>query len=48
MVACISNRASASGVGSIGASASRPDIEGKAVLFKKMAGIDCVELCIDT
>ena len=48
MVACISNGTSVLGLGDIGALASKPVMEGKAVLFKKMAGVDCVDLCIDT
>jgi len=48
MVACISNGTAVLGLGNIGALASKPVMEGKAVLFKKFAGVDCVDLCVDT
>ena len=35
------------GLGDIGALAGKPVMEGKAVLFKKFAGIDGVDLCLD-
>src|SRR5690606_34762057 len=35
------------GLGNIGARASKPVMEGKAVLFKKFADIDCFDLEID-
>lgn len=35
------------GLGNIGALASKPVMEGKSVLFKKFAGVECVDLCID-
>lgn len=47
MVACISNGTAVLGLGNIGALASKPVMEGKSVLFKKFAGIDCVDLCVD-
>jgi len=47
MVACISNGTAVLGLGNIGALASKPVMEGKAVLFKKFAGINCVDLCVD-
>jgi malate dehydrogenase (oxaloacetate-decarboxylating)(NADP+) len=47
MVACISNGTAVLGLGDIGALASKPVMEGKAVLFKKFAGINCIDLCID-
>lgn len=47
MVACISNGTAVLGLGNIGALASKPVMEGKAVLFKKFAGVDCVDLCVD-
>lgn len=46
-VACISNGTSVLGLGNIGALAAKPDLEGKAVLYKQFSGIDCVDLCID-
>ena len=47
MVACISNGTAVLGLGNIGALASKPVMEGKAVLFKKFAGVDCIDLCVD-
>ena len=47
MVACISNGTAILGIGNLGALASKPVMEGKAVLFKKFAGVNCVDLCID-
>ena len=47
MVACISNGTAVLGLGNIGALASKPVMEGKSVLFKKFAGVNCVDLCVD-
>jgi malate dehydrogenase (oxaloacetate-decarboxylating)(NADP+) len=47
MVACISNGTAVLGLGNIGALASKPVMEGKSVLFKKFADVNCVDLCID-
>lgn len=47
MVACISNGTAVLGLGNIGALASKPVMEGKSVLFKKFAGINCIDLCVD-
>ena len=47
MVACISNGTAVLGLGNIGALASKPVMEGKAVLFKKFAGVNCVDICVD-
>ena len=47
MAACISNGTAVLGLGNIGALASKPVMEGKAVLFKKFADVDCVDLCVD-
>ena len=47
MVACISNGTAVLGLGNIGALASKPVMEGKSVLFKKFAGVDCIDLCVD-
>ena len=35
------------GLGDLGPLASKPDAEAKSALFKKLAGVDCVDLCID-
>ena len=47
LVACISNGTAVLGIGNIGALASKPVMEGKSVLFKKFAGVNSVDLCID-
>ena len=44
LVAVISNGSAVLGLGNIGALASKPVMEGKAVLFKKFANIDCFDL----
>ncbi|OQY55826.1 MAG: NADP-dependent malic enzyme [Candidatus Parabeggiatoa sp. nov. 2] len=44
LVAVISNGTAVLGLGSIGALASKPVMEGKAVLFKKFAGIDVFDI----
>ncbi len=43
----ISNGTAVLGLGNIGAQASKPVMEGKAVLFKKFAGIDCFDIEVD-
>ena len=47
-VAVISNGSAVLGLGNIGALASKPVMEGKAVLFKKFADIDGIDLELDT
>ncbi len=47
LVAVISNGTAVRGLGNIGALASKPVMEGKAVLFKKFAGIDVFDIEID-
>ncbi len=47
MVAVITNGTAVLGLGAIGALASKPVMEGKAVLFKKFAGIDSIDLEIE-
>src|SRR3954462_15037728 len=47
LVAVISNGTAVLGLGSIGALASKPVMEGKAVLFKKFAGIDSIDIEIE-
>ena len=44
LVAVVSNGTAVLGLGNIGALASKPVMEGKAVLFKKFAGIDCFDI----
>ena len=47
LVAVISNGTAVLGLGDIGPLASKPVMEGKAVLFKKFAGIDVFDLEMD-
>ncbi len=47
LVAVISNGSAVLGLGDIGALASKPVMEGKAVLFKKFAGINSIDIEID-
>lgn len=44
LVAVISNGTAVLGLGDIGAEAGKPVMEGKALLFKVFAGIDCYDL----
>jgi malate dehydrogenase (oxaloacetate-decarboxylating)(NADP+) len=44
LIAVISNGTAVLGLGNIGALASKPVMEGKAVLFKKFAGIDSIDI----
>ena len=48
VIAVISNGTAVLGLGDIGAAASKPVMEGKAVLFKKFADIDGLDLEVDT
>src|SRR4051812_1372586 len=47
LVAVISNGSAVLGLGNIGPLAAKPGMEGKAVLFKKFAGIDVFDIEID-
>ncbi len=47
LVAVISNGTAVLGLGNIGAAASKPVMEGKALLFKIFAGLDCYDIEID-
>jgi malic enzyme len=47
LVAVISNGTAVLGLGNIGALAGKPVMEGKAVLFKKFAGIDVFDIEVD-
>src|SRR6201992_1615560 len=47
LVAVVSNGTAVLGLGDIGPLASKPVMEGKAVLFKKFAGIDVFDLEVD-
>ncbi len=44
LVAVVTNGTAVLGLGNIGALASKPVMEGKAVLFKKFAGLDCFDI----
>lgn len=46
-VAVISNGTAVLGLGNIGAKASMPVMEGKAVLFKEFGGVDAFPICLD-
>jgi malate dehydrogenase (oxaloacetate-decarboxylating)(NADP+) len=48
LVAVVSNGTAVLGLGDIGAAASKPVMEGKAVLFKRFADIDVFDLEIDS
>ncbi len=48
LVAVISNGSAILGLGNLGAIASKPVMEGKAILFKRFADIDSIDLEIDT
>ena len=47
LVGVVTNGSAVLGLGDIGALAAKPVMEGKAVLFKKFANIDCFDLEID-
>ena len=47
MVAVITNGTAVLGLGAIGALASKPVMEGKAVLFKRFADVDSIDLELD-
>jgi len=47
-VAVVSDGTAVLGLGNISALASIPVMEGKAMLFKKFAGIDAIPICLDT
>ncbi len=48
LVAVISNGTAVLGLGDLGALASKPVMEGKAVLFKRFADIDGIDIEVDT
>jgi len=47
LVGVVTNGTAVLGLGNIGALASKPVMEGKAVLFKKFANIDCFDIELD-
>jgi malate dehydrogenase (oxaloacetate-decarboxylating)(NADP+) len=48
LVAVITNGTAILGLGDLGALASKPVMEGKAVLFKRFADVDAIDLEVDT
>ena len=48
LVAVITNGTAVLGLGDLGTLASKPVMEGKALLFKRFAGIDSVDIEVDT
>lgn len=47
LVAVISNGTAILGLGNLGALASKPVMEGKALLFKRFAGVDSIDIEVD-
>ena len=47
-VAVITNGTAVLGLGNIGSLAAKPVMEGKAVLFNKFAGVESIDICVDT
>ncbi|NJN06390.1 MAG: NADP-dependent malic enzyme, partial [Rhodobacteraceae bacterium] len=48
LVAVISNGTAVLGLGNLGALASKPVMEGKAVLFKRFADVNSIDIELDT
>jgi len=48
MVAVVTDGSAVLGLGNIGATAGLPVMEGKAVLFKRFAGVDAFPICLNT
>jgi len=48
LVAVISNGTAVLGLGNLGAAPAKPVMEGKAVLFKRFADVDAIDLEVDT
>ena len=48
LVAVISNGTAVLGLGNLGALAGKPVMEGKALLFKRFAGINAIDIEVDT
>ncbi|MFR3499258.1 MAG: NADP-dependent malic enzyme, partial [Paraclostridium bifermentans] len=48
MVGVVSDGSAVLGLGNIGASASIPVMEGKAILFKEFANVDAFPICLKT
>jgi malate dehydrogenase (oxaloacetate-decarboxylating) len=48
MVAVVSDGSAVLGLGNIGPMAAIPVMEGKAILFKNLANVDAIPICLDT
>ena len=48
LVAVVSNGTAVLGLGNLGPLGAKPVMEGKAVLFKRFADVDGVDICVDT
>ena len=48
MIAVVSDGSAVLGLGNIGAQAALPVMEGKAMLFKQLAGVDAFPICLNT
>jgi malate dehydrogenase (oxaloacetate-decarboxylating) len=48
MVAVVSDGSAVLGLGNVGPEAAMPVMEGKAMLFKELAGVDAFPICLDT
>jgi malate dehydrogenase (oxaloacetate-decarboxylating) len=48
MVAVVSDGSAVLGLGSVGPEAAMPVMEGKAMLFKELAGVNAFPICLDT
>jgi len=48
MIAIVTDGSAVLGLGNIGAKASLPVMEGKAILFKEFAGVDAFPICLNT
>ena len=48
MIALVTDGTAVLGYGDVGPRAGMPVMEGKAIMFKLLAGVDCMPLCVDT
>jgi len=48
MIAIVTDGSAVLGLGNLGAHASLPVMEGKAILFKEFGGVDAFPICLDT